>query len=117
MAVSGLLADSRQLVARARSEDRELIIIRCPEANPNPWREKLPKSGCLGPGRLRNLISVGVRASFCEVIIISSIYTTHRTCARALRVARVHCLSLLHTSTYGALIFAALLVTTVRFSF
>ena len=40
-----------------------LRYIRCPETNPNLWREALPKCECLGPGRIRKLISTGVRIS------------------------------------------------------
>ena len=36
----------------------------CPEADPNPWGETLPKWRCLGPWRLRKSISVGVGVGF-----------------------------------------------------
>ena len=49
---------------RSRAGDEDRSGLHCPESDPHPWREKLPKCECLGPGKPRKSISVGVRVTF-----------------------------------------------------
>ena len=76
--VSGPAGTKRLLlrgsIARLSSPTVEVEqLLDCPETNPaNPCGKKLPLCKCLGPGRLRKLISVAVRVSFRAVIVVCS---------------------------------------------